>query len=155
MPTDVLRALAIQSGIYSRFAVDTNFPDGRFEEMYKLWMDQSLAKVMADEVLVIRANDGRVAAMATLSVKAEAGEVGLLAVDHEFRGRGYGASLLRRAEEWFVDRKCRAVRIITQGANVPACRLYEKCGYALEHQSHYFHFWLDDEAGAIPRHSPA
>ena len=139
-----LRDLAIQSGEYSRFAVDPKIPRGKFEEMYEIWMEKSLIKDLADEVLVIREQEGRVVGMTTLRGKAETGDIGLLAVDGRFRGRGYGEMLVRNAQRWCIKNKCKVSRIITQGKNLPACKLYAKCGYSLESQSQYYHFWIDD-----------
>lgn len=140
-PRDALRALAVQSGEYSRFAVDPNIPRAKFEELYMRWIDGSLSREIADEVLVIR-DDGRIAGMITLGRKGDRGDIGLLAVDQAYRGRGYGEHLVRQAQAWFLDRGYRWGQVVTQGANMAACRLYTKCGYSVEKTEAYYHFWL-------------
>jgi dTDP-4-amino-4,6-dideoxy-D-galactose acyltransferase len=142
MPKADVHGLAIQSGQYSRFAVDPHIPRAKFEELYTIWADKALAKEMADEVLVIRNGQERVVGMATLGRKGERGDIGLIAVDVHFRGRKLGETLVRRAQEWFIARGCRYGQVVTQGANTPACRLYAKCGYCVEKVEHYYHFWL-------------
>ena len=137
-----LRELAIQSGEYSRFAVDPSIPREKFEEMYTIWIDRSAAKEIADEVLVIRNEQQRIVGMVTLGRKGERGDIGLIAVDSEFRGRQFGKRLVRHAQEWFIENGYRYGQVVTQGANTPACRLYAKCGYHVEMAELYYHFWL-------------
>jgi ribosomal protein S18 acetylase RimI-like enzyme len=54
-----------------------------------------------------------------------------LTVDTEFRGKGVGRSLLTRAIEWAKGQGSPGVTLETQDNNVPACMLYEKCGFVL------------------------
>jgi len=49
--------LAIQSGVYSRFNVDERIGKEKFEEMYALWMINSLNRQIAKEVLVFIENN--------------------------------------------------------------------------------------------------
>lgn len=137
-----LRELAIQSGEFSRFAIDPKIPKAKFEEMYAIWIEKSLAKEIADEVLVVRNNDGRVVGMTTLGHKNDRGDIGLLGVDAKFRGRHFGEMLVRHAQQWFIARGYKYAQVVTQGANAPACRLYAKCGFAVEMIEHFYHFWL-------------
>ncbi|MCE9563780.1 MAG: GNAT family N-acetyltransferase [Planctomycetes bacterium] len=142
MSREDLRALAIQSGEYSRFAVDPNIPRAKFEELYTIWMEKSLTKEMAEEVLMIRDPGNRVVAMTTVGKKGTRGDIGLVAVDINFRGRQYGELLVRHALNWFDIHKYRYVQVVTQGVNTAACRLYAKCGFAVEKKEHFYHFWL-------------
>lgn len=54
-----------------------------------------------------------------------------LTVDTDFRGKGVGQVLMTRAIEWAKHQKFPGVTLETQDNNVPACKLYEKCGFAL------------------------
>jgi ribosomal protein S18 acetylase RimI-like enzyme len=54
-----------------------------------------------------------------------------LTVDTEFRGKGVGHALLTRAIEWAKHQNFPGVTLETQDNNVPACTLYEKCGFVL------------------------
>jgi len=54
-----------------------------------------------------------------------------LTVDTEFRRRGVGRTLLNRAIEWAKQQHFPGVTLETQDNNVPACKLYEKCGFVL------------------------
>ena len=54
-----------------------------------------------------------------------------LTVDTEFRGKGIGQSLMNRSIEWAREKNYPGVMLETQTNNVPACKLYEKCGFVL------------------------
>lgn len=141
MPVGDLEALAIQSGEYSRFAIDPQFPREKFIELYKIWIDNSLKKKIAKEVLVIREGE-RVIAMETLGEKNGRGDIGLIAVETAFRGRKYGETLVRSAQSWFIHNGYQYGQVVTQGKNRAACNLYRKCGFAIEKVEYYYHFWL-------------
>jgi ribosomal protein S18 acetylase RimI-like enzyme len=147
-PSPALIELAIVAGKYSRFRVDQHFSTDRFEAMYHVWIERSVNRQMADEVLVIPAEDGRDDAcerplgFITLSEKDGAASIGLVAVAAHAQGRGFGTALMRAAHQWMLARGAREARVVTQLANGPACRLYEKAGYLLSAVQHYYHFWL-------------
>jgi streptothricin acetyltransferase len=54
-----------------------------------------------------------------------------LAVDTKFRRQGIGQMLLEQATLWAKARQLPGVMLETQNINVAACRLYERCGFAL------------------------
>ncbi len=138
--------LAIQSGRYSRFAVDPRFPREKFERLYRHWIIGSLRKEMAKEVLTVQEH-GRTVGMVTLRERLSRGDIGLIAVDSEHRGRGYGTQLVRAAQRWFFEHGYAHAQVVTQADNVPACRLYEKCGYSVEKIQFFYHFWIQESAG--------
>ena len=54
-----------------------------------------------------------------------------LTVDPEYRGQGVGHALLTRSIEWAKHGHFPGVTLETQDNNVPACRLYARCGFEL------------------------
>lgn len=54
-----------------------------------------------------------------------------IAVDPPFRRRGIGRRLIAAAIAWARGRGLSGVMLETQHINVPACRLYESCGFVL------------------------
>ena len=140
-PTEDLYNLAVQSGEYSRFAVDLNFPKTKFVELYKVWIKKSICKLMAKETLVVRDGNAYVG-MVTLDEKNSRGNIGLIAVDSQFRGKKYGKELVRAAQKWFAIHGYKQGQVVTQGLNISACRLYKKCGYSVEKVEYFYHFWL-------------
>ena len=141
LPFSQLEKLAVQSGAFSRFACDNKFPHEKFTALYETWIRKSVSGEMANEVLVIRQNN-HIAGMITLSNKNGVGDIGLISVDEEFRGRKFGQQLVCDAQRWFIQNGCYTAHVVTQGDNLPACRLYEKCGYQKIKIEFFYHFWL-------------
>ena len=136
-----LEELAVAAGVHSRFRVDPSFPRERFEEMYRIWMRRSLAGELADAVLKIGAR-GAIDAMVTVQRQGDDAVIGLLAVDAAQRGRGLGSALVQAVLRWGCARALHRARVVTQGANREACKLYEGSGYLCVDRLFYYHAWL-------------
>jgi dTDP-4-amino-4,6-dideoxy-D-galactose acyltransferase len=140
--TPQLRSLAIQSGHYSRYKVDSGFPPGAFEKMYNIWLERSVSGAIAKEVLVFK-DDGQELGFVTLGIKNGRANIGLIAVDSASRSKGIGAHLVNaafsKAKEWGVEQ----IDVVTQVDNTGACRFYERCGFAPEKVEHIYHIWID------------
>jgi streptothricin acetyltransferase len=54
-----------------------------------------------------------------------------LIVNPEFRGLGVGQALIGETIEWSQARRFPGIMLETQDDNVPACQLYQKCGFVL------------------------
>jgi len=132
--------LAIQSGVYSRFNVDERIGKEKFEEMYALWMTNSLNRQIAKEVLVFIENND-LSGFVTLGEKNSRADIGIIAVDHMSRGKGMGKTLMTSAEKWSSDLGYESIQVVTQGDNYPACRLYESCGYKVDAVEFFYHIW--------------
>ena len=55
-----------------------------------------------------------------------------IAVEPRFRKHGVGRALLLRAVDWASSKGFPGVMLETQNINVPACRLYQSCGFELD-----------------------
>jgi ribosomal protein S18 acetylase RimI-like enzyme len=144
--SSALSELAVAAGAYSRFRVDPRIPQERFEAMYRVWIERSVAGELADVVLVVPVDQKRdrteqLSGMISLSQSGGVASIGLVAVAATMRGRGIGSALMRAAHGWMRDRGAQEARVVTQSANVGACRLYERSGYRLSRVQPYFHFW--------------
>jgi dTDP-4-amino-4,6-dideoxy-D-galactose acyltransferase len=136
-----LLELAWESGIYSRFNIDPHFKKNAFRELYKIWIERSVSREIAKDVLVYM--DGSViGGMITLGEKNNRGDIGLVAVAESSRGKGIGKKLMMAAENAFRDMGYDEVQVVTQGINKPAVSLYQSCGYTKDEHLFYYHFWL-------------
>ncbi len=54
-----------------------------------------------------------------------------IVVNPEYRGMGLGRQLLERGIQWARDNGYPGVMLETQDNNVPACTLYQSCGFVL------------------------
>jgi ribosomal protein S18 acetylase RimI-like enzyme len=140
-PEPKLIELAIESGRYSRFKVDEKIGINKFRELYRTWIVNSVNKKIAKEVLVYRINE-TIAGFVTLGEKHSRAEIGIIAVEAINRGKGIGRSLMRSAESWFAAHShFDVIQVVTQGANLAACKLYEHCGYRVGRLEYVYHFW--------------
>lgn len=139
-PSPDLYELALQSGEYSRFRLDNKMPAGSYEKLYRKWIEQSVCKAMADEVLCYYYN-GKIVGMVTLAVKDNVGCIGLVAVDSLCRGLGIGSALLESVDSYLFGTGVRVVEVATQLDNAKACSWYEKNGYVVDSMTDIYHWW--------------
>lgn len=137
---DDLYALSLASGHRSRFVRDPKFAE-HSPRYFRAWIDGSINGSTADFVYVTR-SDSRVVGFVTISIRADAAQIGLIAVDAGSRGQGIGKKLLQAAEYCSLVNDRRVLRIPTQGDNRTAVRFYEKAGYQIAHQEFIIHYWL-------------
>lgn len=136
-----LEALAIESGKYSRFKLDSNFVNNEFEKLYKQWIYQSVNKKIAMEVLVYQI-DNRLAGFISIGKKSDrlAG-IGLVAVSPEFQGKGIGSILVKAAENYSIENGFTEIQVVTQEFNENAVKLYRKNGFNLLEKTYIYHYW--------------
>jgi dTDP-4-amino-4,6-dideoxy-D-galactose acyltransferase len=140
-PSDDLINLAYESGNFSRFQNDPNLTEQQFKNIYKTWITNSVNHTFADDVLGIVENN-KLLGMVTVGEKNNRGDIGLLAVSEKARGKKIGTRLVNAALHYFIQKNYSQSQVVTQQENIPACKLYEKCGYHVEKIEYFFHFWL-------------
>jgi dTDP-4-amino-4,6-dideoxy-D-galactose acyltransferase len=136
--------IAIQSAEYSRFKTDTSFEKGKYRQLYTEWIIKSVKKKLADDVLVYKINN-RVKGLITVGTENElnkTGFIGLVGVDLQERGKGIGVELMNAAKYYFQSKEFKIIDVVTQGRNLPACKLYLKSGFCKSKIENFYHFWL-------------
>lgn len=99
-----------------------------YEKVYPPWQKMSPESVS----LVVKVGD-RVAAELDLSNGWNGyAHIENLIVAQEFRRQGLARALVERAAAWAESKNLTGVMLETQSNNVPACQLYESCGFSLE-----------------------
>jgi dTDP-4-amino-4,6-dideoxy-D-galactose acyltransferase len=136
-----LEQLAITAGVESRFLRDPGFSQADFERLYREWIRKSQSRKLAEEVLYIE-DFGRKRAMLTLGLKMGRPDIGLIATDADYRGRGMAGDLVRASLVWAINRDYREAQVLTQAENTGACAFYEALGYRVEREDWVYHFWL-------------
>jgi len=140
-PTVELEQLAYISGRYSRFKLDNNFEENDFKRLYKIWLERSLSKEIADRVFVVKQNS-KIIGFITLKYNENIGDIGLLAVDSYVQGKGYGKLLIQRCLLDLLKKEIYTINVSTQLDNKDACVFYEKCGFKTKSITNIYHFWL-------------
>ncbi|TAH29456.1 MAG: GNAT family N-acetyltransferase [Cytophagales bacterium] len=136
-----LLKIGLQSGIYSRFNVDKNFKNKEFERLYRIWIKNSVQKLIAEKV-IIQKIDNNIVGLLTLGIKNNKADIGILAVDENFRGRKIGKNLVLRVFEESKKIGQKQIQVVTQKANENACNFYQKMGFEIEKTENIYHFWI-------------
>lgn len=134
--------LALESGCYSRFRLDDNFLPDAYERLYTCWINQSVERNIATEVFCYMV-EGIPKGLLTLKRKKDDGDIGLVAIDPNFRGQGIGNALLNHAKHFMYDSGYKVINVATQFDNIAACHLYEKAGFTVSSCTNVWHWWLN------------
>ena len=140
-PSGQLISLSIQSGLYSRYKIDPNFKDNEFEKLYLAWIENSVNKKIADYTLGYKEN-GVELGFVTLKLKEKYGEIGLIAVDENSRGKSIGMKLTAAVINLLFKKNITDLHVATQADNILACRFYEKAGFKGMKSENIYHIWL-------------
>ena len=141
--TDVADLVEISRNSYvdSRFYFDTSFPRSQAEALYQTWIKVS-CEGWAEAVLVAVMDHGPVGYITChLDADQKSGNIGLVGVSSQVHGQGIGKSLVFNALSWFADQGMEKVTVVTQGRNVAAQRLYQRCGFITEKIQLWYHKW--------------
>lgn len=140
-PTAEMYKLALRSGEHSRFRLDENFRNQEFIRLYYEWIERSVNREIADEVLVCEKDD-KIVGILTFKLHALQAWVGLVAVDNLFEGQKVGSSLFNKAFDVALQAKANEVCLVTQKANYKALYFYEKIGFQVCSLEYICHVWL-------------
>ncbi len=135
-----LYELAFESGKYSRFKTDSHFSNQDFKRLYQKWIDNSINKKIADEVIGYFI-ENQMVGMITLQEKEGTVQIGLISVFPKFQGRGIGKELVKYAILYAVQKKAYFIEVSTQLLNKPACKFYEKIGFEPKELTNIYHIW--------------
>lgn len=136
-----LRALARVSHRDSRFYFDPGFPDEACGRLYETWIEKS-CRGWADAVFVADLGSGAAGYATAHRASETEGRLGLLAVDAGAHGRGLGQQLAAAVLDWCRHERLETVRVVTQGRNCGAMRLYARCGFLPRSLQLWYHRWF-------------
>lgn len=139
---DQLEQIAASSYRLTRFYNDPHFGNEQASGLYRAWIRNSLEGYA--ELVLVAEVDGAAAGYITCHIDQEqsSGRIGLVGVAENARGSGIGSTLVRQALLWFRQQQLVTVQVVTQGANLPALRLYERAGFTIQSVSLWYHRWF-------------
>lgn len=137
----ILQAIARSIDYASRFYFDPGFSKEACAALYATWIRRS-CEGAADVVLVAETDGRPVGYVAGHLCDESHGHIGLVGVADEVRNRGVGRALICGALRWFQGQGVRTVSITTQGRNVAAQRLYQRCGFLTQSVQIWYHKWM-------------
>ena len=136
-----LLSIACQTGEYSRFRVDRNFGPEACDRLYKQWVRND-ASGQSGSILYVCPIGSAIAGLITLKNLEQVGSIGLIGVSSQHRGQNIGMALMGKAISHFQELGIFRIDVVTQQANIPACRFYQKCGFEIKSVINYYHLWL-------------
>ncbi len=139
-PNEPLVALAIQSGLYSRFKVDAKFKNQEFERLYTKWIENSFDASKNARVFGYISEE-KLLGFVTLGFKNNIPDIGLIAVDEQARGMGIGSKLLHYLYAFLMHEQQQELTVTTQGKNLPAMAFYQKNFFEVFSTTYIYHVW--------------
>jgi GNAT superfamily N-acetyltransferase len=137
-----LRPIAREAHQDSRFFADPRIPAVRSAELFVRWLERDVA--LGDEGWAgVVESGGHASGYVTVAIDAEGlGWIRLIAVAAGTRGGGLGRALVAGAGRWLADHGVRETRVVTQGRNVSAQRLYQHAGFRTVAVHLWYHKWF-------------
>lgn len=139
--TKELIQLTLDSGLYSRYNLDSRFSKKMFELLYRNWLLNSINTDFAKDVLVYTDKDKPIGLL-TYDIHGNTSTIGIIAVNSNYRGQYIGSTLLdyyKFLQPLLVSK----LKVVTQGVNHQARFFYEKNGYQIEEISYIYHYWIN------------
>jgi dTDP-4-amino-4,6-dideoxy-D-galactose acyltransferase len=136
-----LQSIARASHHGTRFYHDPGFAPHLCEALYETWIQRS-CEGYADAVFVAESNGSPVGYVSCHVVEEpRTGRIGLAGVSRQVQNKGVGQTLVLNALDWFADQGAAEVSVVTQGRNVAAQRLYQRCGFLTQKVQLWYHKW--------------
>lgn len=140
-----LRRIAAASHHDSRFYHDPRFDRARCDALYAAWIERSHRDphgiVLVAPVAAAGVPAGYITAAIAPGGHGAIGSIGLFAVAAAARGRGIGQRLIGGAFDWLAGSGAGTVRVVTQGRNLGAQRMYQRLGMRTCALELWLHRW--------------
>jgi len=126
----------------SRYYFDSHFSIHSCEAFYETWIKNS-CQGYADMVFTAEKANEPIGFIACHLIKASfEGKIGLIGVHHQARGCGVGYGLIDHSLHWFAQQGVEMLRVVTQGRNIQALRLYQQFNFVSESVKLWYHKWM-------------
>lgn len=134
----VLRSAAGEAFAWSRFRSPWYKP-GESSRFYARWIENAVLGTFDHQCLLAVDDAGNMQGFISLRELSDgSARVGLLATLPASQGLGVGQRLLAAASDWCRARRLTRLHVATQLSNLPALRLYQRCGGVIERTA----WWL-------------
>jgi len=137
-----LRRIAATAYRHSRFYFDQRFDRQKCDLLYAQWIE-SFCRRGAEQVRVAERAGCFQGYVCCEPDGPAAGRIGLTGVDAASRNQGIGRRLVVDALRWFHERGIQRPTVVTQSRNLPAQRLYQRCGFVTQAVHLWYHRWFD------------
>lgn len=135
-----LKKMTHENHTISRFFADPHFDPQRSAQMYEIWIENDLRRTNGQ--LWVRTIQDQAVAYTSVTLQGETAEIGLVGVDSAHRRKGYGAELILWTLQQLSREGVKSVDVVTQGSNIAAQILYQKCGFLTKSIDLWYHKWF-------------
>ncbi len=126
----------------SRFFTDSHFDRGKCQKLYGVWIEKSV-RSRHDRVFVWEVQDQAVAYVTTaINNDRKSGQIELVGIAPEWQKKGIGRELVAEALSYFTKNRVQTITTVTQGRNIHALKLYQKCGFSIRSIEIWYHKWF-------------
>jgi spore coat polysaccharide biosynthesis predicted glycosyltransferase SpsG/ribosomal protein S18 acetylase RimI-like enzyme len=135
--------IARKSYLDSRYYFDHHFSRELCEKFYTNWVAKSILGETGN-AFVAELNDEIVGYLTyNLNENSSLGRIMLIGIKDSLRGTGVGTALIYHLLDLFQRQGVTRVEVVTQGRNVSAQRLYQKCGFKTQKTQLWYHKWFE------------
>ena len=137
--------LSIAKGSFSlsRFHADCCFDKQKVEQMYQIWIRNSVTSDYDDVVLLAEMDSQPVGYLTCrLNYLPGVGKTGLTAVAESAQGKGIGLALMKYGSCWFRQQGMNRSHAVTQASNIGSQVLHQRAGYVSHAVWQSFHKWF-------------
>ncbi len=131
-----------QISALSRYAYDPRFGKQWSHRLYEEWLRRSFYEKYCDEFIVYIKGQEPVGFL-TVRIKNKYPFIDLLGVLEGHRREGIGGCLIGEAERKLLKIGHKVLKVVTQGHNIGALKIYQKRGYEIETVNIFYHKWID------------
>lgn len=126
---DLKNILEIAGEVFNvtRYYHDPVIPKEKADNIYKEWVKNTMHGKFGDVILVWEEKN-KILGLITLDKK---GQIPLIGVSKNARGKGIGRELVESSLNMFGDWGIKKIIVETQMTNISALRLYESCGFKI------------------------
>ena len=135
-----LRQIAATSHTDSRFYTDGRFAEEKCRALFETWIERSCSGWA--QAVFVPVVDGTASGYCTCHIEGDTGRIGLVALAPAAQSHGNGPRLLEAALSFFSSSHVQVVRVVTQGRNCRAQRLYQRCGFLSQSVQLWYHKWF-------------
>jgi len=137
---EALRAIARTVHHDTRFYFDGHFDRAKCDQFYETWIAQSVGGYA--QVVFVAEVERKPVGYITGDLRGEEAQIGLLGVANGYRGASVGSTLVRHFLGWAAKEGAKHAVVVTQGRNLRAQRLYQRCGFVTASCQLWYHRWF-------------
>ena len=130
--TAELKRIAASAFIDKSRYYNSYFKRNKADELFEIWIEKSINGKLDDLCIKIE-QDGLIAGFVTGKKTDNLNaRIGLIGVDDNLRGKGFGAELLKSLFNFYKSEGVIGVNVSTQGKNIAANNFYIKNGFRIK-----------------------